>query len=126
MRKMFLLFSHQITDSQKEDAKSSLDIAEFVELPVHLQELWSNIPAELKSLDKYLTPLKSFLIKNVAKNDVILIQGDYGGTYIMVKFCKENSFVPVHSTTKREVKETLQDNRVIKTSTFEHVIFRGY
>ena len=126
MRKMFLLFSHQITDSQKEDAKSSLDITEFIELPIQLQELWSNIPSNLRSLDDYFKPLKKYLLNNASQNDVILIQGDFGGTYIMVEFCKENHLIPVYATTKREVKEVMQDNKVIKTSTFEHVIFREY
>ncbi len=44
----------------------------------------------------------------------------------MIKFCKENNLLAVHSTTKREVKETLKENKVLKTSTFEHVIFRRY
>ena len=31
-----------------------------------------------------------------------------------------------HSAILKEVKEVMQDNKVIKTSTFEHVIFRRY
>jgi len=126
MRKMFLLFSHQLTQSQIVDAKKSLNIKEFVKLPSQLQNLWSNIPADLKTLDDYLKPFKVYLSNNASKDDVVLIQGDFGGTYKMVLFCKENGIISVHSTTKREVKETLQDNRVIKTSTFEHVLFREY
>jgi len=123
---MFLLFSHQITQAQKEDAKSSLNIEEFVELPSNLQELWSSIPAELKTLDKYLIPLKKYLMSNASHNDIILIQGDYGGTHTMVNFCKDNTFTAVHSTTKRESKEVFQENKVLKTSMFEHVMFRKY
>lgn len=58
MRKMFLLFSHTFAQPQKNDAISSLDVSEFIELPDTLQTLWSNISAELKTLGKYLKPLK--------------------------------------------------------------------
>jgi len=126
MRKMFLLFSHQITESQIIDAKISLNVKEFMELPTQLQKLWSDIPADLKSLDDYFKPLQKYLLNNASQNDVVLIQGDFGGTHTMVEFCKENHLVPVYATTKREVKEVMQDNKIIKTSTFEHVIFRGY
>ncbi|MBL0708246.1 MAG: hypothetical protein JJW00_04285 [Sulfurimonas sp.] len=126
MHKMFLIFSHKLREEQKEDATTSLNIKEFVELPDKLQELWSNIPAELKSLDRYLLPLQRYIDSNALEGDVILIQGDYGATALMVEFCKEKGFVAVYSTTKREVKESLEDNKVIKTSTFKHVIFRGY
>ena len=126
MHKIFLLFSHSITKAQKDDAKSSLNVGEFIELPEKLQTLWSNIPAELETLDNYLEPLKKYLKENALKDDIILVQGDFGGVYEMVEFCKENNFIAVHSTTKREVEEVMQDNKVIKTSTFEHVIFRRY
>jgi len=126
MYKMFLLFSHKLTQSQKDDARASWGVSEFIELQEGLQTIWSNIPAELKTLNIYLEPLKWYLKKSASKDDIILIQGDFGGTYEMVNFCKENDFLAVHSTTKREVKETLKENRVIKTSTFEHVIFRRY
>ena len=126
MRKMFLLFSHQITESQIVDAKKSLNVKEFIELPTQLQKLWSDIPADLKSLDDYFRPLQKYLLNNASQHDVILIQGDFGGTHTMVEFCKENQLVPVYATTKREVKELMQDNKIIKTSIFEHVIFREY
>lgn len=44
----------------------------------------------------------------------------------MVEFCKKNDFLTVYATTQREVKEVMQDNKVIKTSTFEHMIIRRY
>ena len=126
MNKMFLLFSHNLTQAQKDDARDSFNVGEFVKLPDELQNLWSNIPAELKTLKCYLDPLKIYLKANISKDDVVLIQGDFGGVCEMVKFCKDNNILVVHSTTSREVKELMQENKVIKVSTFEHVIFRRY
>ena len=126
MHKMFLLFSHKLTQFQKDDAMVSWGVSKFIELPEELQTLWSNIPAEFETLNNYLEPLKKYLNKSVSKDDVILIQGDFGGTYEMVNFCKENDFLAVHSTTKREVHEIMKENKIIKTSIFEHMIFRRY
>ena len=126
MHKIFLLFSHKLTQSQRDDARDSLGVDEFIGLPKELQTLWSNIPSEVKRLKSYLEPLKKYLKENALKDDIILVQGDFGGVYEMVEFCKENNFIAVHSTTKREVQEVIRENRVIKTSTFEHVIFRRY
>ncbi len=40
MGKMFLLFSHRLTDEQIRDAKENLAVIEFIALPKDLQYLW--------------------------------------------------------------------------------------
>ena len=126
MRKMFLLFSHTITQTQVNDAQSSFGIEEFVTLPDELQTLWSSIPAEVESLHECLTALKSYIKKEVQREDIVLIQGDFGVVYDMVVFCKELKLTAVYATTKREVKEVLKDGKIIKTSLFQHVKYRKY
>ncbi len=126
MKKLFLLFSHTLTPSQKEDAKKSLGVEQFVSLPDNLQKLWSNIPTELKNLSEYLTPIKDFIRQNAQKGDIVLIQGDFGGCFEMVNFVKSLNLKAVHSTTKRDVVEKTVDGKVEKFSVFEHVIFREY
>jgi len=41
-KKMILLFSHTLTDKQKEDAKQKWQV-DFVYLPKELQRIWSDI-----------------------------------------------------------------------------------
>mgnify|MGYP000576647311 CR=1 FL=1 len=88
MKKMFLLFSHKLTQTQKDDAIKTLGIDEFVYLPENLQILFSNIPSDLNNLDEYLLPIKDFLKENSRFGDVVLIQGDFGAVYHMVNFSK--------------------------------------
>lgn len=126
MKKMFLLFSHTLTSEQKEDAKGSLGVEEFVMLPSDLQELWSNVPATLDDLSDYLEPLKNYFQNNLQKHDVVLIQGDFGATYVMVNEVKSLGAKAVHATTKRNVLEKSIENKIVKTSVFEHVRFRSY
>ena len=126
MKKLFLLFSHTLTSKQAEDAKKSLGIDEFIELPKELQGIWSNIPPALEDLSNYLLPIKNYIKDNASSGDVFLIQGDFGGCYEMVNFVKNLGFTAVHATTKRDSVEKIVNGKVIKTSQFEHVMFRKY
>jgi hypothetical protein len=126
MRKMFLLFSHQLTPTQISDARYSWSIDEFVVLEDDLQKIWSHIPPELESLDKYLQPIKDHLKENITKNDVVLVQGDFGGCYEVVNLVKQLGAIAIYSTTTRDVIEKEVNGKIIKTSRFEHVRFRKY
>jgi hypothetical protein len=126
MRQIFLLFSHQLTPYQKEDARASLNVKHFISLPDNLQKLWSHIPTDMQELSSYLNPLKEYLQQNAKKDDIVLVQGDFCAVYEMVNFCKSLQLIPVCCTTKREVKDVVQGDKVIKTSIFKHVIYRRY
>ncbi len=126
MKKMFLLFSHTLTQAQKEDAKRSLGAEEFVSLPEDLQKLWSNIPPHIESLQEYLEPVKEFLKQNAKEGDYALIQGDFGACCQMVGFVKSLGVKAVYATTTRNVRERVVNGKVEKFSVFEHVIFREY
>jgi len=60
--KMFLLFSHKLTDTQIKDAIQNLKVTDFIYLPDNLQKLWSNVPSDLFDLDEYIEVFKDFLI----------------------------------------------------------------
>jgi hypothetical protein len=126
LSKLFLLFSHEITDKQKEDAKESLNINQIIKLPETLQQKWSNIPAELESLKEYMLPFKNWLAENVNKDDYILIQGEFGAVYFIVSWAKNNNLNPVYSTTERISKEVNDGERVKSVKIFEHRRFREY
>lgn len=125
MKKMFLLFSHTITEAQEQDAKSSFGVEEFVGLPAKLQKLWSNVPADLDNVVEYLQPIRDFLIDNI-EGDVVLVQGDFGATCSMASFVKSLGGVAVYATTKRDVIEKEVAGKIVKTSVFEHVRFRRF
>lgn len=123
---LILLFSHKLTKKQITDAKKSLKIENFIYLPQNLQSIWSQVPYYLNNLDKYLEEIKLFLKMNSLKNDYVLIQGDFGATYEMVNYSKELNLNAIYSTNKRDSKEKLENNKVIKTSSFEHYKYRKY
>ncbi len=126
MRQMFLLFSHNLTFEQIEDAKKNWNITNFIPLPNELQELWSNIPPNVKDIEEYLEPIYNWLAKNSKQDDLALIQGDFGATCKMAAFAKNIGLIPVYATTKRNAIEKIVDGKIIKTSTFEHIMYRKF
>ena len=126
MTTMHLLFSHTLTEAQKADAERSLGVRRFVPLPDHLQRLWSQIPPELESLDGHLSTVWDYLRREVSSGDVVLVQGDFGATCRTVEVVRALAAVPVYATTRRKAIEKTVENKVVKTSVFEHVRFRKY
>ena len=126
MKKMFLLFSHNLSQVQIDDAKYNLNIEEFIPLPADLQEIWSNIPSDLVFLKEYLLVIRNFLTEKSELDDVVLIQGDFGAVYQMVNFAKDLGLEAVYATTNRIIEEIVEDGKTIKKSIFEHRRFRNY
>ncbi len=88
MKKMFLLFSHVLSEEQENDARKNLKINEFVSLDKDLQIIWSNISPDIPSVKEHLNPIKTFLLNNLQSNDIVLIQGEFGAVYEMVNIVK--------------------------------------
>ena len=59
MTKLFLLFNHQLTPTQKTDAIDTLGIDVFITPPDNVRRLWSQIPPDLTTLSDYLQPVQS-------------------------------------------------------------------
>ena len=130
MKKLFLLFSHSLTEEQKQDAQDALGVSEFVSLPDDLQALFSNVPPELEELDDFLDPIVDWINDNAFyESDYILIQGDYGATYSLVKYMtgRGTFATPIYATTERKSVDTVQEDGSIATQRiFKHKRFRKY
>ena len=126
MKKMILLFSHNLTPQQIDDAQNSFGIDTFMTLPDKLQTIWSNVPSDLEEVVTYLQPIRDYLIEQIESDDVVLIQGDFGATHAMVLFVKSLGGEAVYATTKRNVVEKEIEGKIVKTSIFEHIRFRKF
>lgn len=122
-KRLILLFSHQLTPQQLKDAKETLQCNKIIYLTDELLYKWQNITPETD-----IQIFKDFLVENAKVEDYVLIQGEWGTTYNMVNFAKEKNMIPIYSSTARKVIEEKSgsDNRVIKTSIFEHRGFYRY
>lgn len=127
MVKMFLLFSHTLTEAQKEEASVRFNIDEFIKLPDKLQNIWSHVPSEGDIPEEYLNEIVKFVSDNKAEKNYALIEGEYGLVYIMVRWCMKNNIVPIYATTKRIYKSSdNEDGSITGTHIFRHVAFRLY
>lgn len=125
--RLIVLFNHTLTESQREDARRSLGAGEILEPPAAVRSLWAEVPPELESLEDYLSPVRSWLVDCARPGDFLLVQGDFGATWLMVRFALEIGLVPVYSTTRRAAAEEPQpDGSVRLTHRFQHVRFRRY
>ena len=126
-KKMILVFSHTLTQKQRDDAQNSFGIEEFISLPENLQRLWGSIPPDKKDISKAMEKIKEFIFDNAKNGDYVLVQGDFGAAYHIVKYCKDIGLIPVYSTTKRDADERNREDGSTETvRIFNHVIFREY
>jgi len=127
MPKMLLVFSHELTEDQEEDAKNALGVNKFLYMPDDIKRLWINIPPTLASLKKYLQPVKSWIKENAEKGDYVLIHGDFGAVYLIVNYAFSQSLIPIYATTERKaVEKTMPDGIVKIERIFKHKMFRRY
>lgn len=126
MTKLILLFSHKLTNEQMGSAEKELNVNEFVYLPSDLQEKWSNVPPDADELADYLNPIKEWVKSVSNKGDYILIQGDFGVSYLMVQWAFDNGYIPVYATTKRNVVEIEENGETVTIRKFQHCKFRKY
>ncbi|MEA1947029.1 MAG: CRISPR-associated protein Csx20 [Thermodesulfobacteriota bacterium] len=124
---LFLIFNHRLTQIQKDDARASLGVGHIINLPTNLEKLWQQIPVDLSKIDNYLAPIKKWLSEQSSMSDYVLIQGDFGATFIIVQFAFEKGLIPIYSTSRREAVEEHNDEGTVKlTHNFKHVMFRKY
>lgn len=127
MKKMFLIFSHKLTDIQINSARNELGVELFEHLPPELQHIWSQIPPNEKDINPYTKKIIEWLDSLVSKDDYVLVQGDYGATFNVVNYCKLKDYKTVYSTTKREATEIKDRNGTIHLiHKVSHVMFREY
>lgn len=126
MNRLFLLFSHKLTEEQVKDAQGKFGIQEFIYLPQNLQYVWSNIPAEANCINDIISPIYDFFSQNICKDDYVLIQGEFGATYKLVNHIKLLGANAIYSTTQRDVVETITPEGIVKNSIFRHCTFRHY
>jgi len=124
-RKALLLFSHQLTENQEKELIENFKVKKIVSLSSELQEMWSNVSIK-ENYKENLEKIKKYIEENFNENDVMLVQGNWGYTYNIVRWSIEKKLVPVYSYTERNVEEIKDGENVKKISYFKHVKFIEY
>jgi hypothetical protein len=125
--KLFILTNHTASQQQLDDARLSLGVSEFVDLPVDLKTLWGNVPPDIESVTEYVTPLLCWLDSSLQNEDIVWVQGEWGVTLAVIDWCRNRKVRCVYSTTKRVAIETPSpDGSIALTHVFSHVRFRFF
>lgn len=123
MKRMFLLFSHQLNPEQKSEVASKWGVDNFVPLDAHLQAMFSQVPADLEDITTFSLPFMEWLkAHQPTTSDLILIQGEYGLSFYLVSFCLSHHWQVVHSTMVRHIisDDGQQITRQIAPQIFRH------
>lgn len=123
MKTLFTLINHTLTSEQEEDARKNLNVDKFVNIA---DAMWSDIDPSEKSIIKFVEVYKDKLKKQAKAGDVLLVQGDFGATYNMIRFAKNMGLIAVYATTNRIVSEQVENGKVVIKREFKHARFREY
>jgi len=127
MSDLFLIFNHTFTPLQERQAYRELGVEKIIAPPRAVRSLWAAIPPDEETLISLLQPLFSWLDHNAQKGDFVLVQGDFGASFLLVRYALNKMYIPIYSTTERKAVENKLDNGEIRlTHTFRHVCFRKY
>ncbi|PKQ67668.1 MULTISPECIES: CRISPR-associated protein Csx20 [Raineya] len=126
MAKIFLLFSHKLTEQQETELRKDWGIREIWYLPDNLQTIWSNVNPEVIQIRESLEVIFDFLQKNATPNDYVLVQGDYGAVVLVVQWCWKKGLIPLYGTTQRVAQETREGEHIRVERIFRHCRFRKY
>jgi hypothetical protein len=125
MKKMFVAFSHQLTDSQERDAAVFLNVRTFVYPSADIQKSISNIPDDMDAREVRALAWDVFNEAMEADCEYIFIAGQMELVHYTLEKVKRNGYIQaVNSVTKRKSVEVEVNGVVTKTSIFEHVRWR--
>ena len=125
MVKAFCLLNHELTQNQILELKNRFNVENIIYPPEELSRKWSQIPAE-KELDKNIIGNVTNWLTAANKGDLLIVQGEFGATFMIVDYALKNELIPLHAVTKRVAVEHRDGEVVSKQYVFEHVCFRKY
>lgn len=125
MKKALLVFSHEMTENQEKELREIYGVEIIENLPKELQKMWSNVSIK-ENYKENFERIKKYVGENFSENDLIVVQGNWGYTYSLVKWAIDKNYIPVYSYTERNVEEIKDGENVKKISYFKHIKFVKY
>lgn len=125
MKKAIIVMSHDINEKQKEELINSLGVTEIETLSLDLKQKFSNV--QIETYTRNLNEILEYLKNNTQPEDILVVQGQAGYQYQIVKQLQQLERICVFAFTERVSKEVVnEDGTTTKTSVFEHKQFIEY
>ena len=123
--KAYCLLNHELTENQKNELLTRFNCQSIIYREKELTAIWSQIPA-VESIDLSVIKAVTDWLGDAQEGDVLIIQGEFGATFMLVDYALKNKMIPLHAVTKRVATEQRNGETVQRQYIFEHVCFRRY
>ena len=123
--KAYCLLNHNLTENQKAELKEKYNVSSILYPSEELSAGWSQIPAT-ETLSKDIIANVCRWLKDAEKNDVLIIQGEAGHSFLITDYALKHNIIPLHAVTKRVAKEDVNGEIIQRQYVFQHVCFREY
>ncbi|MBR3731219.1 MAG: hypothetical protein IKQ61_05180 [Spirochaetales bacterium] len=123
--KAYCLLNHTLTDNQIKELETKYDCAQIIYPDEDLKNIWSQIPPTEK-LDMTVIDKVTQWLMSAKQFDVLIIQGEFGSTFMLVDYALKNQIIPLYAVSKRISQEVSNGESVTRNTVFRHVCFREY
>lgn len=125
MAKAYCLLNHDLTENQKNELFGKFYVSQVIYPDEELKSNWAQVPAT-ESFDRKIIAQIINWLSAAKESDCLIIQGEFGSTFLIVDYALKNKLIPLHAVTKRCSVEEKNGESIIKKIEFQHVCFRKY
>ncbi len=126
-KKGIFLISHEPSPEQIRELEEKWGVRSIVKMPEDIAVRWRAIPPDVESIKEEILPVRKWIDDVCKPGDVVVVQGDYGASFMLANYVKKIGCTPLYATTERKVDErVLDDGSVEQKRLFRHVRFREY
>ncbi len=124
MTTVYNITNHELTQEQIQELKEKYKANNIISFDK--QQL--NVNPNFSKSSVYDMAYKILSKCHIDENSIFIIQCEYGLTYALIDILKNQYGINkiFHATSKRDVVEYRQNNRIIKQTVFKHIQFREY
>lgn len=125
MKRAFCLLNHVLTEKQVAELKERFDAETIVYPQEELSQTWAQIPP-IPEFDAETIGSAVRWLSSARKGDILLAQGEFGHTFMLVDWALKHGLVALHAVARRVSLELRVGEQVRKQNVFEHLCFRKY
>ena len=125
MKRAYCLLNHALTERQTAELRTRYGAGDVAYPSAALSAAWAQIPAEREMCGEVVDDVIAWL-SGAEKGDLLIIQGEFGHTFLLTDYALKAGLVPLHAVTRRVAREEREGEIVRRSYVFEHVCFREY
>ena len=125
MPKVYCLLNHTLTQNQVAELQKTFGATDILYPDERLASSWAQVPVTTV-LDRNVIQSVIAWLSGAEEGDVLVVQGEFGSTFMIVDYALGRGLVPLHAVSRRVALEHREGEKVLRQYVFEHVCFRRY